>query len=124
MAEQVQAEGTSTPVASPEVRAWQRAVMALWTGAGAGLFFIAVWAVWNGKVVASLAFVGKIFAWVTLAWIAMQLRASVYGGVKLKSPLPAWMEIAIEVVVVVGFIGALLAGWDGHFWDVRWMTEP
>jgi hypothetical protein len=124
MAEQLQSEGTTTSVPSPEVRAWQRAVRALWTGAGAGLLFLAVWAVWSGKVVASLGFVGKIIAWVALAWIAIPLRASVYGGVKLKSPLPAWMEIMIKVVVVVVFIGALLAGWDGHFWDVRWLTEP
>jgi hypothetical protein len=124
MAVQVQSEDPTSFVPSPEVRAWRRAVMALWTGAGTGLLFFAGWAVWNGKVVAFLAFVGKIFAWAWLAWIAVKLRASVYGGVKLKSPLPAWMEITIEVVVVVGFIGALLAGWDGRFWDVRWMTEP
>jgi uncharacterized membrane protein len=98
--------------------------MALWIGAGAGLLFLAGWAVWNGKVVVSLMFVGKVFAWVTLAWIAIQLRASAYGGVKLKSPLPAWMDITIKVVVVLGFIGALLAGWDGRFWDLRWSSEP
>jgi uncharacterized membrane protein len=124
MAVQVQSEDPTSFVPSPEVRAWRRAVMAPWTGAGAGFLFFAGWAAWNGKVAASLIFVGKAFAWVTLAWIAMQLRASAYLGVKLKSPLPAWMDITIKVVVVVGLIGALLAGWDGHFWDPRWLSAP
>jgi hypothetical protein len=98
--------------------------MALWIGAGAGLLFFAGWAVWTGKVAPALVFVGKALAWVVLGWTAMQLRASVFLRVELKSPLPTWLDITIKVVVVIGIIGALLAGWDGRFWDVRWLSEP